>query len=212
MIYTTQELINIYKNYQWTRTVKEVQIHHTWKPDHSNFNGNNHEQLQEGMKNYHVDVLGWSDIGQHLTLFPDGKWMIGRDWNKIPASIEGRNTYGFAIEMIGNFDLGYDKLQGEQLNSILMFLKYINLPIVFHNEYANKTCPGTSLNKADFVNAVINYGGVNSMLKVQIFGKDLELLDYKNENNLNYVNLRELFSKLSCDVKWDGEKVIVTLK
>ena len=50
---------------------KQLHLHHTWKPSHKNFNGQNHIKLQEGMKEYHLS-LGWKDIGQHLTLFQMG--------------------------------------------------------------------------------------------------------------------------------------------
>ena len=34
--------------------------------------------FQEGMYHYHTVVNGWEDIGQHLTLFPDGSWLTGK--------------------------------------------------------------------------------------------------------------------------------------
>jgi len=164
-ILTTDELINYIKNFKFTRKFSEYQIHHCWKPEHKDFNGNNGIQLQEAMKNYHVNNLGWADVGQHLTLLPDGKFVTGRDFNIIPASISGRNSLCFlAIEMIGNFDVGHDKLEGEQLNSILKLVNwgvnYYNLGIkgiVFHREYANKSCPGTGIDKKWFVDKVVNY-------------------------------------------------------
>lgn len=217
MILTTQELINLWKSFKWTRYPKEVHIHHTWKPTHSNFNENNHLQLHESMKNHHIKTNGWSDIGQHLTLFPDGKWVVGRDWNINPASILGRNSLGFAIEMVGNFDikgtgeynsLGYDKLEGKQLNSILQFLNFVNLPIIFHREYSDKTCPGTSIDKNKFIQMVKEYG---SMI-VNIFGKDIKLENVINQDDLNYVQLRELFDKMNCKVEWKDGKTTITLK
>lgn len=161
-VFTTQELIELCKGFKWNRVPKELHIHHTWKPDHSNFNGGNHQQLQYGMWNYHVNTLGWSDIGQHLSLMPDGTWVAGRDFNKNPASISGRNYLGFAIEMIGNFDVGNDKLEGKQLESMIEFSAFFgeffgySLPnyIVFHREHSGKTCPGNSIDKTSFVNQI----------------------------------------------------------
>lgn len=143
---------------------KQLHIHHTWKPTHKNFTGSNYIQMQQSMKDYHTKTLGWGNIGQHLTLFPDGKWLTGRPFNSTPASIKGWNTGALAIEMIGNFDnpnsgsfnnLGYDKLQGKQKNEILKLInyfikKYGESSIKFHrdNPTSGKTCPGTSLNKS----------------------------------------------------------------
>ena len=186
-ILTTDELINYIMNFKFTRKFSEFQIHHCWKPEHKNFNGNNGIELQEAMRNYHVNTLKWQTIGQHLTLLPDGKFVTGRDFNKIPASISGRNSLCFlAIEMIGNFDVGHDKLEGEQLNSIIKFvnwgINYYNLGtkgIVFHREYNPKTCPGTSIDKKWFVDKVVNYKEIKEDL-------DMSILNSKNSIKFNY--------------------------
>ncbi|MDD4727090.1 MAG: N-acetylmuramoyl-L-alanine amidase [Tissierellia bacterium] len=145
-------------------TFKQLHIHHTWKPTHRNFTGDNYIAMQQAMKNYHTISLGWSDIGQHLTLFPDGIWLTGRPFDIIPASIKGWNIGALAVEMIGNFDipetniyneLGYDKLEGRQKEEILKLMRYFidkygESSIIFHrdNPDAGKTCPGSSLNKS----------------------------------------------------------------
>mgnify|MGYP001228272197 CR=1 FL=1 len=145
---------------------KQLHLHHTWKPSHKNFNGQNHIKLQEGMKEYHLS-LGWKDIGQHLTLFPDGKWLTGRPFHMTPASIRGWNKGALAVEMVGNFDLpgtgvynelGYDRLKGRQREEILKLIKYFidkygEDTIVFHRDHptAGKTCPGTSLDKRELI-------------------------------------------------------------
>lgn len=144
-------------------TFKQLHIHHTWKPTHRSFKDNNHIALQQSIKNHHVKNNRWSDIGQHLTLFPDGKWLTGRSFNKTPASISGWNTGALAVEMLGNFDLpgtgeynslGYDKLEGKQKEEILKLIKYFidkygEQSIKFHRDHPDvkKTCPGTSLDK-----------------------------------------------------------------
>lgn len=142
---------------------KQLHIHHTWKPARKSFNGKNHIQLQQAMKNHHVNVNKWSDIGQHLTLMPDGLFVTGRPFNVAPASIKGWNTGSLAVEMLGNFDrtgelplndLGYDELEGIQKETILKLMKWFGEKfgydnIKFHREGpdAGKSCPGTSLNK-----------------------------------------------------------------
>lgn len=144
-------------------TFKQLHIHHTWKPTHRNFTGENHFDIQRGMYNYHTKTLGWGNIGQHLTLFPDGVWVTGRPFDSTPGSIKGWNTGSLAVEMVGNFDkigelpfndLGYDELEGEQKKQILLLMNYfINKygedSIKFHREGpgVSKSCPGTSLNK-----------------------------------------------------------------
>lgn len=139
-------------------TFKQLHIHHTWKPSHKDFDGKNHVALQQGMYNYHVNQLKWSDIGQHVTLMPDGWFVAGRDFFKSPASIKGWNTGAFAVEMLGNFDEGQDCFEGKQKESMLKLTRYFidrfgKESVKFHNEGPNvaKTCPGTSIDKASFM-------------------------------------------------------------
>jgi len=155
-IVTADELIAMLKKggykYKWS------QIHHTWRPNHSNFNGKNHLALQQGMYDYHVHVRGWNDIGQHVTLMPDGLFVTGRSFGSSPAGISGYNTGSFMVEMLGDFDKGKDKLEGAQLEAMLKLQHYLTTQagakIMFHREHAPKTCPGTGLDKDWFCEAV----------------------------------------------------------
>lgn len=168
-ILKTEELLKEFDKY----TFKQLHIHHTWKPTHKDFNGKNHLQLQESMRRYHVNHNGWNDIGQHITLMPDGKWVTGRPFNQTPASIKGWNTGALAVEMLGNFDKpgtgtynssGYDTLKGAQKESILALIKYFGdrfgySRVKFHREGPGvaKTCPGTSLDKATLIEEAKKY-------------------------------------------------------
>ncbi|BFP43198.1 amidase [Flavobacteriaceae bacterium GF1] len=146
------------------RTVLSIQEHHTWKPSYATFNGNNHFELQRNMKDYHVHHNGWSDIGQHITIFPDGDIVTGRSFERSPACIFGQNSNAFCIENLGNFDAGGDVMRPEQSESIVqvtaVLCKKFGLPIntnsiVYHHWFrlgtgqrnngsgGNKSCPGT---------------------------------------------------------------------
>lgn len=162
-VLTTEELIKRLDSY----TYKQLHIHHTWKPDHDDFTGSNHIALQQAMYYYHVNTNGWSGIGQHVTLMPDGSWVTGRDFSTSPASIKGWNTGAFAVEMLGNFDTGNDRLKGEQKESIINLTRYFvdrlgQNCVKFHREGPNvsKTCPGTSLDKDCFMEEVLTVGSV----------------------------------------------------
>jgi len=140
----------------WT----EIHVHHTWKPEKADFNGNNHIALQIAMHNYHVNVKKWDKIAQHYTLFPDGKFVTGRPLTEMPISIYNHNKVGaLAIEMVGNFDKGHEVLEGQQKLSILKLCKYFldkNLKIVFHRDFSEKTCPGSGIDKEIFIQEVKN--------------------------------------------------------
>ncbi|TWD99393.1 peptidoglycan hydrolase-like protein with peptidoglycan-binding domain [Neobacillus bataviensis] len=150
------------------RKYKYTQVHHTWEPSHNDFNGKNHLQLQQSMRNYHVNTRGWDDIGQHVTLMPDGLFVTGRPFNETPAGIAGYNEGAFMTEMLGNFDIGHDVLEGAQLNSMLKLQHYLvtacGAKIMFHREHASKTCPGTSIDRDEFVSRAINYDTLHPTL------------------------------------------------
>jgi hypothetical protein len=148
-----------------SRTIKAIQQHHTWSPNYSSFNGNNHFQVQKNMKDFHVEERHFSDIAQHFTIFPDGVILTGRDINTTPAGIKGFNTGCICIENVGNFDAGNDQMTEEQKQAIVLvnaeLCKKLNLKldtnsIVYHHWFNldtgvrnngtgnNKTCPGTT--------------------------------------------------------------------
>ena len=51
-----------------------------------------------------------------------------------------------------------------------------------------------------------------TMLKVNFFGKDIDLNEVVNINDKNYVGIREMFEKIGFKVDWDGEKVNIGWK
>lgn len=162
---TVSEFENWIANLRIGRTVLKVQQHHTYIPSYIHFTGTNHFERQLAMKNYHVNQNGWSHIGQHLTIFPDGTVMTGRSLELSPACISNQNAHSICIENFGNFDLNGDvmtTLQREAIIAVTAALcKKFNLPvnsntIVYHHWFrldngfrnngagGNKSCPGTN--------------------------------------------------------------------
>lgn len=137
---------------------KELHLHHTWRPNHETyFNKPDPLYWQQAMRRYHIDTNGWNDIGQHVTLLPDGRFVTGRDFGRSPASIKGHNTNAFAVEMIGDFDVGKDPFDGLQKSSAVQLARWFDKRgryIRFHRESAAKTCPGSSINKYEFMKEV----------------------------------------------------------
>lgn len=147
------------------RTVLFIQEHHTFSPSYIHFKGDNHFTMQRGMKNHHVNNNGWSDIGQHLTIFPDGRILTGRSLERSPACIFGNNKHAICIESVGYFDIGKDQMTSVQRESIIAvtaaLCKRFNIPvstdrIVYHHWFdlssgartngsgVTKSCPGTN--------------------------------------------------------------------
>ncbi len=167
--YTVESYLAYLKSMRITREIKDIHLHHTWKPTKKSYQlANNKEQVIYGMWRYHTEVLGWHDIGQHVTVSPDGLIWDGRDVNRMPASITGHNQRAFAVEMIGNFDKGQEILEGVQYEAAVklisgLFTLFKTKNLVFHRDHSSKTCPGASLDKGMFLNRIQN--------KVDILGK-----------------------------------------
>jgi len=163
-LYSPAEFKQWFKTKAVARTVRFVQLHHTWVPSYAHFHGDNHFELQRGMQNTHKHNNGWSDIGQHFSIFPDGKICTGRSLESSPACIYMNNAEAICIEVVGNFDTGGDEMSDEQRSSIINVTAAIcdrfNLPtsedhVVYHHWFSfsgvrnngaggNKTCPGTA--------------------------------------------------------------------
>ena len=66
----------------------------------------------ESIRRYHMDVLGWSDIGYHWLLTPDGMAHPGRPEAKVGAHCQGDNHDSLGICCVGKgpafpLDVGY---------------------------------------------------------------------------------------------------------
>jgi len=162
---TPAEFKNWIQQQNIARTVLFIQQHHTFLPSYEQFRGDNHFSIQSGMKNFHVHNNGWSDIGQHFSIFPDGKIATGRSLESSPACIRANNANSVCIENVGDFDIGKDQMTAEQRDSILTvtaaLCKRFSVPvntdrIVYHHWFdlgtgnrtngtgSTKSCPGTN--------------------------------------------------------------------
>jgi len=147
------------------RTVLYIQEHHTWSPSYVHFTGDNHFDLQRNMQNFHKNVNGWMDIGQHFSIFPDGMVATGRNLEISPACIYGFNANAICIESIGNFDTDGDVMTLPQREAIVRvtaaLCKRFVVPanaarVVYHHWFdlrngtrtngggSTKSCPGTA--------------------------------------------------------------------
>ena len=143
----------------WARKIASVHVQHTWRPARADWRG---EPTVEAIRRFHIDVLRWSDIGQHLTIGPDGSLWTGRDLDLPPASAVGHNGSTqegpLLVVIVGDFDRGHDEFDGAQAEetyaAIASVCAQFHLPpeaIRFLNEFnPAKTSPGTSLVLNDF--------------------------------------------------------------
>lgn len=128
-----------------TSTIKYLDFHHTA----------GHEKNTQAVRDYHVKVNGWSDIGYNIVIEPDGKSGIGRDpkymgahdLGTIPGESLNMNNLAFSISCIGNFDkeiMSETQYQGLLAAAIAAAKKY-NIPIERfrrHSDQYATACPG----------------------------------------------------------------------
>lgn len=185
------------------RKIERIQLHHTYSPSYAQFKGNNHDALQKGMRNYHVNTNGWADIGQHLTIFPDGVIMTGRRFDAMPAGIFGANAGAICIECLGNFDKGGDVMTEAQKTAIVAAVKILldkfklkaEDDVVYHawwtssgsdlGDYVKgksaKTCPGTNFFGGNTLTAYEN----NLMPLIKNYGKEEKAVELKEVTEIN---------------------------
>lgn len=176
ILMTREEFKDWIFNHKFNRKIGKIQEHHTYSPSYKQFTGTNHFSMLKGMEEHHVKGMGWSNISQQLTTFPDGKVAVGRPFDTPPegsygllnkAAMRRIEADALAIENVGNFDKGNNKMTPEQRETIiavnaLLSLKYGLTPSVdtisyhhwwdintgervFDNSkgHAVKSCPGT---------------------------------------------------------------------
>ena len=170
--FTFAEYVEYLKPYVSKVKFSQVHVHGTWKPTIADYyKATDKMKIIQAMWRFHTITQKWGDIAQHATIDPDGFIWEGRSLLTPPASSVGYNDpdedriHPFMFEMIGNFDVGAEKLEGAQLATAVKLTSLIltmwNLTddqIKFHREMnPAKTCPGSSVSKAPFVELVRNW-------------------------------------------------------
>ena len=101
------------------------------------------------IRNYHIDINGWSDIGYHFLiedLRGQTEIVVGRMPDRPGAHCRGNNLDSIGICVVGNFDLKHPPIQSwEKAVALVKYLKRVfKIDVVLgHNELnASKSCPG----------------------------------------------------------------------
>lgn len=211
--YTIETIKPFLYSFVFTRSITAIHIHHTWKPTKDDYVG---EKTIYGMWEYHTKTNGWSDIGQHFSVAPDGTIWDGRDLNRDPASIENHNKGAISIEIIGNFDV--EILKGPQKKSVIelvrTLLKVCDLgkeSIIFHREHSKKSCPGKNIQKNEFLEWLDEKPPMEFVYirPVEVIRKDKVYKGYVLPDGKGYVEVRQLLQDLGEKVDWDNERVII---
>ena len=139
------------------RDIQEVILHHTWKPNVGDYIGRN---TWSGVQKYHIHVRGWSDIGYHIGIDPEGGIWLLRPVTRGGAHTKHHNSNSVGLAMIGNYDRGKDDplriTHTAALIAAILCARYSLVPdnVFFHRDFADKSCPGTAIDRGEFRMAV----------------------------------------------------------
>ena len=139
------------------RQITEIIIHHTWKPRAGDYRG---IETVRGVRQYHKDTKGWADNGYQVMIGPPGAVFFCRPFSQAGAHCVGHNAHSFGLSYIADFDAQdpatYAGLEAGQ-RIVAALCKRFNLNtghIYFHRDFANKSCPGNKMNRAEYRKAV----------------------------------------------------------
>ena len=129
----------------WARAVT---IHHTYKPDEEQWNG---ERTLRAIQRFY-ESKGW-DSGPHLFIAPDGIWQLTA-LNETGIHVNGAvNKMSWGIEVVGYFDHRdwTPELRATVYAVTATLLQWRSLKVSYdtvrgHREWGSpKTCPGTMI-------------------------------------------------------------------
>lgn len=200
-----------------TRRIDEVVIHHTWSPTAAQYRG---IETVRGVRNYHMNVRGWSDNGYHVMIGPDGRVFLCRPLAGSGAHTNGRNAHTIGVSFIANFDsedpTSYVGMEvGYQVVAALL-RRYQLVPgnIRFHREFAPKTCPGLKLGLTAFREEVgrrLSEGDQAAVTAI-VNGTTLEGEVVKLEDGKLWVWGRAIAEAADGTVEWDEQKKTATFR
>jgi len=123
----------------------------------------------ESFRRYHVDTLGWSDVGYHYIILNgrehgrkynfmrDGAVESGRPITKTPASVKGFNTGMIAICLVGKKRFTFKQFRTLTRHLRILIKLYKVKPENIHGHChwnRHKTCPNFDVDK--FVRLMYN--------------------------------------------------------
>jgi hypothetical protein len=239
--FTLAEYIRYLKTFASKVKFSEVHVHHTWKPTQASWRASkNKESVMLGMYNAHLG-RDFSDIAQHATIDPDGYIWDGRGLLMPPASAIDHNDsdndliHPFMFEMIGDFDIGQEKLEGAQLATVVGLVRAVmdlwklnDSNVRFHREMqSGKSCPGTGITKDWFLAQLkpaaptpdptkvvatkpetipAIQGHVNIVVNGKVMPQGYLI------GGLTYVPIRTVSEALGATIGWDQETKTASLK
>lgn len=115
------------------------------------------------IRSWHINGRGWSDIGYHYIVQPDGTVELGRDVNRSGAHVGSDNAYTIGVSMVGEWDtIKPDPGHPQEKNTALLLARLckmyninpLSYGLLLHREAndpghrapePHKSCPGMNI-------------------------------------------------------------------
>ena len=121
-------------------------VHHTSSPPASAYSGAETIRI---IQTFHQETRGWSDIGYHFLIGPDGALYQGRPEGTLGAH-SPPNVGRLGVCAIGNFE-GVETVTEAQMRTLIELLGHFSqkyaIPaerIFGHRDFQKTTCPGST--------------------------------------------------------------------
>lgn len=129
---------------------------------HHSLTGDGQTVSWQDIRRYHVQTLGWLDIGYHFGVeLINGEYeaLVGRNLNQEGAHTLGMNDMAIGICVVGNFDdMAVPVAQWEKaIKLVKSYCEILSIPyenIRGHRDFADKTCPGRLFDMNEFRTAI----------------------------------------------------------
>ncbi|MBI1298800.1 peptidase C14 [bacterium] len=150
-----EEFDRFVERFPFIRKITSVHLHQTKDLKAKAFAG---ARSMDELAHEHMDRYGLQDFAQHVTIDPEGRIWLGRNWNLPPVSAAGHNgndqSGPFMVTIVGDFDPGGEKLTLQQHESLLHVIARVQVHadlgpdmLVFRRELTAGTGPGATIDK-----------------------------------------------------------------
>lgn len=138
-----------------SRPIRMIIWHHFWKPAARDYRG---IATMRSVRGYHVKTRGWRDVGYNWLFAPNGDIFTGRSLQSGGgAHCIGHNSDSVGLGMCLNGDKEDLADFAEMERSILALTATLceafaltEEDLHFHRDFADKTCPGLLLDRAEY--------------------------------------------------------------
>jgi len=210
------------------RAVDRIILHWLGEGDSRNYVS---QSAVDGIRSYHMNINGWSDLGYHFLVDRNGVVYNGRPEDTVGAHAYGANTGSIGVNlMYGTKD---NSISNETIVALVDLLrklcaKYNIVPskdtIIGHRDVMATECPGVVYGYLPSIISMVSGGKIEpgnarmdhppetkeiGRVTINYAGKSYDGLMV---NNQSYVGIGNLSKMMGLNVKWDGKTKTVELK